>query len=144
MDTKFRIPGLGWRFGLDAIVGLLPGVGDFATAAVSLYVLIVASGYGVPRITLARMALNIAIDYLVGSLPLVGDLFDVWWKANLRNVRLLQRALDAGPRTRRRAAADWLFVAAILLLLTLIVAAAAWLTIAILAFAFEQLRELFT
>lgn len=111
MDSVFRIPGVGIRFGLDALVGLLPGVGDALTSLVSLYILTAASRFGIPRVTLARMALNIAIDWMVGSVPLLGDLFDVYWKSNQRNVALLRRHVMAAPVEERRArAGDWLFV----------------------------------
>src|SRR6201991_3874058 len=76
MDGLFRVPGTGWRIGLDAIVGLIPSVGDFATTAVSLYILAAGVRYRVPKVTLLRMGANIAIDYLLGSVPVVGDIFD--------------------------------------------------------------------
>src|SRR6187397_3063849 len=82
LDTVFEIPGIRIRFGIDALLGLLPGVGDTASAFASIYILQAATKFGVPRITLARMTLNIGIDLLVGALPIVGDLFDVYWKAN--------------------------------------------------------------
>jgi hypothetical protein len=112
MDSVFWIPGMRVRFGLDAVIGLIPGLGDTLTSFVSLYILKVASLAGVPRVTLVRMALNIAIDYVVGTVPLVGDVFDVYWKANLKNVELLQRHLLATPAAERRGrSGDWLFVA---------------------------------
>ena len=80
MDDMFRIPVLGWRFGLDAIVGLIPGFGDTATSIVSFYILASAVRYRVTKITLLRMGLNISLDYLVGSLPFVGDVADAWFK----------------------------------------------------------------
>src|SRR3989440_2988779 len=80
MDGLFRIPGVGWRFGLDAIVGLIPGIGDTATTLVSFYILAAAVRYRVPKITLLRMGLNIGIDYLFGSVPVIGDIFDAFWK----------------------------------------------------------------
>src|SRR4026209_2258429 len=82
MDDLFRVPVLGWRFGLDALVGLIPGFGDTATSLDSFYILIFAGRYCVPKITLLRMAFNIAIDYVIGSLPVVGDVADAWWKSN--------------------------------------------------------------
>src|ERR1700741_4207774 len=91
MDDLIRIPGLGWRFGLDALVGLIPGFGDTATSLASFYILASAVRYRVPKITLLRMGLNIGIDYLVGSLPLVGDLFDAWWKSNQKNIALVRK-----------------------------------------------------
>ena len=92
MDSAFRIPGLGVKFGLDAIIGLIPGLGDAATSLVSLYILAQARQLGVGRATLARIALNIAIDVIVGAVPLVGDVFDIYWKSNQRNVALTSAA----------------------------------------------------
>lgn len=116
MDDLIRIPGLGWRFGLDAIIGLIPGFGDTATSLVSFYILVAAVRYRVPKITLLRMGLNIALDYVLGSLPLVGDLFDAWWKSNQMNVALLKdRARVEGEAAREGRFSDWLFVGAIIL-----------------------------
>lgn len=118
MDDLIRVPGLGWRFGLDAIVGLIPGFGDTATSLVSFYILVAAVRYRVPKITLLRMGMNIGIDYVVGSFPLVGDLFDAWWKSNQRNVALLgQRATVSASEARQGELSDWLFVGLIILLL---------------------------
>lgn len=118
MDDLIKVPGLGWRFGLDALVGLIPGLGDTATSLVSFYVLASAVRYGVPKVTLLRMGLNIGIDYVVGSLPLVGDLFDAWWKSNQRNVALLsERATVSAAEAREGKLSDWLFVVLIILLL---------------------------
>jgi hypothetical protein len=97
MDGVFRVPGVGWRFGLDAILGLLPGVGDTASSVASLYILTAAHRYGVTRATLLRMALNVVLDTTVGALPLVGDIFDVYWKSNQRNVAILNRHMLAAP-----------------------------------------------
>jgi hypothetical protein len=118
MDSVFEIPGTGIRFGLDAIVGLVPGLGDVITSVVSLYILRVASRRGVPRITLMRMASNIAVDYVLGSVPLVGDAFDVYWKANLKNVELLRRhTLSTRTERRKARSGDWLFVGGLMALL---------------------------
>jgi hypothetical protein len=114
MDSAFRIPGLGWRFGWDVILGLVPGAGDFATSLVSIYIFAAASRYGVSRITVARMALNIVIDLVVGAIPFLGDAFDVYWKSNQRNVELLRRHVEAGPtEAKKLTASDRLFVAAL-------------------------------
>src|SRR3954463_4632868 len=111
MDGLFRIPGVGWRFGLDAIVGLVPGVGDIATTLVSFYVLAAAVRYRVPKITLLRMGLNLGIDYVLGSVPVVGDLFDAWWKSNQMNVELLKRrATVSAEEAHRGRLSDWLFL----------------------------------
>ena len=118
MDGLFRIPGTGWRFGLDAIVGLVPGLGDTATSAVSLYILAAGVRYRVSKATLLRMGLNIGIDYAVGSIPLVGDLFDMFWKSNQKNVELLRRrATVSASEAHRGRLSDWLFVGVIALVL---------------------------
>jgi hypothetical protein len=118
MDDLIRIPGLGWRIGLDALIGLIPGVGDTATSLASFYILASAVRYRVPKVTLLRMGMNIGIDYLVGSLPLVGDLFDAWWKSNQMNVELLsKRATVSQSEARKGKVSDWLVVGLIILLL---------------------------
>jgi hypothetical protein len=121
MDGLFRIPGTGWRVGLDALVGLIPGVGDFATTAVSFYIIAAGVRYRVPKVTLLRMAANVGVDYLLGSVPVVGDLFDAAWKSNQMNVELLRRraAVSAEEATSGRLS-DWLFLGVILLALLLL------------------------
>lgn len=119
MDDLFRVPILGWRFGLDAVIGLVPGLGDTATSLVSFYILAAAVRYRVPRITLLRMGMNIGIDYIVGSLPIAGDLADAWWKSNQMNLELLrQRATVSAADARSGSLGDWLFVGGIILGLT--------------------------
>jgi hypothetical protein len=115
MDTAFEIPGLGIRFGFDAIIGLIPGLGDIITSLISLYILAAARRYGVPRATLLRMAFNIAVDTTVGAIPLLGDAFDVYWKANVMNVALLRRHVLATPAEQRSARRkDTLFLAGLI------------------------------
>jgi hypothetical protein len=117
-DTVFEIPGLGWRFGLDPLIGLVPVVGDVASAAVSLYILSVAAHMQLPRVTLARMMLNVGVDYLVGAIPFVGNIFDFGWKANYWNAQLLERALAAPASERRRQTIwDTLFVGGMMAIL---------------------------
>src|SRR4029434_904188 len=118
MDDLIRIPGINWRFGLDALVGLVPGFGDTVTSMVSFYILVSAVRYRVPKVTLLRMGLNIGIDYLVGSFPVVGDLFDAWWKSNQMNVALLsKRATVSASEARKGQLSDWLFVALMIFVL---------------------------
>jgi hypothetical protein len=93
LDARFRLPGTGWRFGLDSIVGLIPGIGDAATAAVALWMLREGQRLGATRGILARMAGNVLVDAVFGSVPLVGDIFDAGFKCNRRNVALLRRHL---------------------------------------------------
>ncbi|HSS19091.1 MAG TPA: DUF4112 domain-containing protein [Pyrinomonadaceae bacterium] len=128
LDDLIRIPGVNWRFGLDALVGLIPGFGDTATSLASFYILVSAVRYGVPKVTLLRMALNIGIDYVLGSVPLVGDLFDAFWKSNHMNVALLRkRATVSADEAREGKLSDWLFVGAIIVVLaTLALGAAAF------------------
>ena len=138
MDDLFRVPVLGWRFGLDALIGLIPGLGDTTTSLVSFYILVAAVRYRVPKITLLRMGFNIAIDYVVGSLPVVGDLADAWWKSNHMNVELLRkRATVAGEEAREARMSDWIFVGGIIVGLTALAFASA-------AVSFYLLTKLFT
>lgn len=94
LDSRWRIPGLGLRFGVDAVAGLVPGAGDLASGAVSAYVIYKAAKLGAPSHVVARMAGNVALDTLVGSVPLLGSVFDLFFKANNRNVALLRRHLE--------------------------------------------------
>ena len=123
MDNQFRVPVLGWRFGFNAIIDLIPGVGDVATSIIALYLLVSAVRYRIPKVTLLRMALNIGIYFVVGLLPLVGDVFAIWWKPNIRNLNLLRaRATVSAADAKNARASDWAFVAVIVgLLLTLLV-----------------------
>jgi hypothetical protein len=92
MDKSIRIPGAGITFGLDPVIGLLfPVAGDAIGAIVSAYIVLVSVRYGLPKIVIARMVFNIAADFVVGSIPLVGDAADFVWKVNTRNLRLLNK-----------------------------------------------------
>jgi Domain of unknown function (DUF4112) len=118
MDNQFVIPGLGWRFGMNAIIDLVPGIGDIATSLVAVYVLISAVRYRVPKITLLRMGVNVGIYFVGGMVPWLGDLFDAWWKPNVRNLRLLQsRATVSAAEAHKGRLSDWLFVGLIVLTL---------------------------
>src|ERR1700704_3503541 len=108
MDNQFRVPILGWRFGLNAIIDLIPEVGDIATSIVALYILVSAVRYRVPKITLLRMGLNIALYFIGGLIPFAGDLFGAWWKPNIRNIDLLRhRATVSAEEARRGRTSDW-------------------------------------
>lgn len=100
LDEQFRIPGTSVRFGLDGLIGLVPGIGDAATTLVSLYVVARARSLGVPTGVLALMLGNILLDTTVGAIPILGDVFDVAFKANRRNLGLMQRALAKAERRR--------------------------------------------
>jgi hypothetical protein len=143
MDGLFRIPGVGWRFGLDALIGLIPGVGDTATTLVSFYILASAVRYRVPKITLLRMGLNIGIDYVLGSVPVVGDLFDAFWKSNQMNVELIRkRATVSAQEARRGRISDWLFLGVIVLFLIILLLGSLALAFFILRFIAGQLSTL--
>ena len=132
MDNQFRIPVLGWRFGLNAIIDLIPQFGDIATTVVALYILVSAVRYRVPKITLLRMGLTIAIYFIVGLVPFFGYLFDVWWKPNVRNLRLLRdRATVSGEQAKRGRTSDWVFVAVIVGVVATLFAGSIVLTISI-------------
>lgn len=101
LDSAVRIPGTNIRFGLDALLGLVPGFGDVAGAALGGYLVMLGSRLGAPRPVLARMVLNVALDTLAGVVPVVGDMFDVAWKANTRNMALLERYIEKPAATRK-------------------------------------------
>ena len=124
LDDFLRIPGTNIRFGLDGIVGLIPGIGDVLGAMASWILILAAWLRGVPKITLARMMANVAIETIVGTIPLLGDAFDIAWKANRRNFNLLQRstALASVGERKRHAASDWLFLSGLVLCMMLLVA----------------------
>lgn len=110
-DSLIRIPGTNWRVGLDPFIGLIPVVGDLVSSFIAFYILAAAARYGVPRITQLRMGMNLGLDFLIGSVPFLGDAFDAWFKANNRNVALLrQRVYSAGTGSRVGGLTDWLVV----------------------------------
>ena len=117
LDSAFRIPGTRIRFGLDAIVGLIPGIGDISTPAFAALILLQAVRMRLPLVVQARMVLNAAVDMLTGLVPILGDLVDIGWKANLRNLALLERHARPGVPPSR---ADYLFVVVCLVVLALI------------------------
>ena len=107
LDELFRVPGTQIRFGLDGIIGLVPGLGDVLAGLLSLVIPLAAWIRGVPYVTLVRMAANLGIGVLVGTIPIFGDAFDIAWKANRRNYRLLQRSLGEPRKNTWR---DWGFL----------------------------------
>ena len=119
LDSAFAVPGTSFRFGLDPILGLIPGVGDLVSPLFTLGILFQARDLGVPRVVQLRMIFNVAIDVLTGFVPLIGDLFDFAWKANNRNMALLERH---AYEEHRPSSGDWAFVAACVALLVMIAA----------------------
>ena len=117
LDSAFRIPGTGIRFGLDAIVGLIPGLGDISTPVFAALLLLHAVRMRLPLVVQARMVFNAGFDMLIGMVPILGDLVDIGWKANLRNLALLERHARPGVAPAR---GDYVFVAICLAALALI------------------------
>ena len=107
LDTWFRVPGTNLRFGLDGIIGFVPGIGDFLAGGASCVIVLAAFFRGVPMITVARMVANLAIEVVVGVVPVLGNLFDIGWRANRRNYALLEQSLTAGRRDTWK---DWLYM----------------------------------
>jgi hypothetical protein len=99
LDNTFRIPGTQIRFGLDGLIGLIPGIGDAAGAVISSHILTQAAQMGVPKSILLKMAFNIGFDAILGIVPVLGDISDFMWKANLRNVQLLNDYLEQPEKT---------------------------------------------
>jgi len=108
LDSKFRIPGTNIRFGIDPIIGLIPGAGDVFAGVISLYFLILAALSGGGVSVLGRMFLNILLDVLIGSVPVLGEVFDIYWKANLRNSRILNE-LEQDPRKTTSESRLWIW-----------------------------------
>lgn len=111
LDDAIRVPGTNVRFGLDALLGLLPGAGDAVTGVVAAYSIVLAARFGAPPVIIARMALNVLVDVATGTIPVLGDIFDVGWKSNRKNVRLLEK-YQADPQ--KVSAASWALVVVLL------------------------------
>lgn len=124
LDNAITIPGTKISFGLDPILGLLPGGGDTITGGIAAYIVVEAARMGIPRDVLWKMVRNILIDSFAGTVPVVGDLFDVGWKANVKNIELLEKHLDIAESGK----GDRLFLFGLILLLTLIILGFATIT----------------
>jgi hypothetical protein len=118
LDSAFRVPGTNFRFGWDPIIGLIPWVGDLLTAVMSCAIVVQAHQMRMPRVVQLRMLLNVAIDVVLGIVPFAGDIADVFWKSNTKNLAMLERHV---ARPRPATAGDWVFV---ILVLAAIVAVA--------------------
>jgi hypothetical protein len=129
LDQRFTIPGTSIRIGLDPIIGLIPGVGDTLANLAGSAILLVGAQFRLSKVVLLRMALNVALNTLIGAIPVVGDLFSIWFRSNVRNARLLE--LHATRHAQKAAPADWLFVmtviAGLLLLLIGVVVGLSWM-----------------
>jgi hypothetical protein len=129
MDAQFRLPGTNYRFGLDGLLGLIPGAGDLSTLAVSGYMISIMAKNGASSYVIARMVVNVVIDAILGSIPFIGDLFDFVFKANLKNMKLMREHYQEG---RHRGGA-WKVIVPVLILLVLIVGAIIYLGYRLLA-----------
>ena len=109
LDNAIPIPGTPYRIGIDPIVGLLPGGGDLVMAAFSVYIVWESARLGLPRSTVTRMVSNLVFDTVIGSVPVAGDLFDVTWKANSKNVRLLEAHLDS-PQHQKKVSQEFVLL----------------------------------
>ena len=118
LDQRFTIPGTSIRIGLDPIISLIPGIGDLLANLTGSLILVVAARLGVPKIALVRMGTNVAINTVIGAIPIFGDVISIWFRSNIRNVELLQRYL--GRPTKKATFGDWLFVNALVICLLLI------------------------
>ncbi len=130
LDEALRIPGTGNRFGIDGIIGLVPGIGDVVADLLSLVIPLAGWIRGMPYVTLVRVAVNVGVGVLVGSIPVLGDIFDIAWKANRRNYRLLRRHLvQPHCHTWRDCAFLALWAASIVLVLALPIMVLVWLVV---------------
>ena len=111
LDTSIRIPGTSWSIGLDPLLGLIPGIGDVIANLIGTVILGIATRLQIPRIVLTRMSLNLLINGTVGAVPIVGDLFSVWFRSHARNAALLR---EAALKPDRETHADWFYVAGII------------------------------
>lgn len=132
MDTRFKGP-FGVKFGFDALIGLIPGVGDIVTSAISFYIIAFAASFGVSSATLVRMALNVLFENLIDMIPFFGNLYDFYWKANIKNMELLEEHINNPTREtiRSRTVVGLIFIALILVLIasgyvTFVVLRALW------------------
>jgi hypothetical protein len=132
MDSKFTIPGTQIKFGLDALIGLIPGAGDLSTFAVSGYMVMIMAKNGASGYVLARMIINILIDAIIGAIPFIGDIFDVAFKANNRNMNLMERYYTDG----KYKGSAWKAIIPILIILFLIILFIIWLSSKLLSYLF--------
>jgi Domain of unknown function (DUF4112) len=128
LDTSIRIPGTSWSIGLDPLLGLVPGIGDVIANLIGTVILGIATRLQIPRIVLTRMSLNLLINGTVGAVPVIGDLFSVWFRSHARNAALLR---EAAQKPDRETHADWFYVGGIIggtvALLLLTIALMIWL-----------------
>jgi len=129
LDNSIPVPGTGGRrLGIDALIGLVPVVGDVISGGMGLFVVWRASRMGLPRVVVARMLANSAVDLLIGSIPIIGDAFDLWFKANTRNLGIMRRHIERPDTSTRN---EWLVLGALLGLVLAIIFAIGWLIVSV-------------
>jgi hypothetical protein len=124
LDNSIPVPGTGRRIGVDAIVGFVPGLGDVLSGLVAVLIVARAAALGLPRVVVARMLFNVALDFVIGAIPVAGDAFDLWFKANARNVGLMRAYL--GDRDRSTAP-EWAFFAVVVAGMVIVAGFVFWL-----------------
>jgi len=130
LDNSIPVPGTGRRFGIDALIGFVPVLGDMVSGGIGLFVVWRASRFGLPRIAVARMLANTVIDIAVGAIPILGDAFDLWFKANTRNLAIMRRRLEEPAASTRD---DWLVVAGMVGAVVAVVLLLGWLLVSVVA-----------
>jgi hypothetical protein len=134
MDNQFKIPGTNFRFGLDAIIGLIPGAGDLSTFGISSFMLFIMVRNGASGFVLARMILNVLIDTIIGSIPLIGDLFDFGFKSNTKNIRLMREHYIEG----RHKGGAWKVILPVFIIFFVLFAGIIWLIYSFIAFLYHR------
>lgn len=117
MDNAIRVPGTHFRVGIDGIIGLIPGFGDFVGTVIGSYIIVEATRGGIPATVVARMVVNTLLEYFIGLIPVLGDLFDFVWKANLRNLALYRAAKADPHRLKRRSTVQLILLGVVLVVL---------------------------
>lgn len=131
LDNSIPVPGTGGRrFGIDALIGFVPVVGDLVSGGIGLYVVWRGARLGLPRIVVARMLANSALDLAIGAIPFIGDAFDLWFKANTRNLRLIRQFLEQPGRSTRN---EWIALMVLVGAVVLVVVLLGWLVIAVIS-----------
>ena len=130
LDAAVRVPGTNVRFGVDAVVGIIPGLGDIAGAVFSGYLILLGSRMGLPRHVISRMVANVAVDTIAGGVPIIGDLFDVAWKSNMKNVALLEEFANPHASGKESSVSKWV-IAGALSILALLVIGGIWLAVVV-------------
>jgi hypothetical protein len=130
LDSSFRIPGTSFQMGLDSLIGLIPGIGDTTGGIVSTYIIWQAARMGVPKVVLMRMGINVVFDAILGTIPVVGDIFDIAFKANRKNVQLLNNYYQSPRAAVER---DTVSVALIAVSILAVIGLVIWLTVKLLA-----------